>query len=184
MLAAGLGLAGVLIGAVLTQSLSASWQRRKERLESLVALVAASARVIGAHERLYELFFDGSSPPPDSEEARQALRERTEGHAQWRTAQARTEILIPESDALKTAIDDFGRGRAAATLWVQEYRRLGADFSLADHEEPQRDSWQAMRHARYQLIVAGRAVSRHDSKWLRVPPSLGVTRRVLERRTS
>jgi hypothetical protein len=169
MLAAGLGLAGVLFGAFLTQALSASWQRRKERLEALVALVAASARVIGAHERLYELFSDGSSPPTDSAQARQAFAERVEAHADWRTAQARAEILIQESDELKGAIDDFGRARAAATSWVQEYQRLGAEFLLTEHAESQREWWQAMRHARYDLIAAGRAVSLHDARWLRLP---------------
>src|SRR4051794_23105095 len=61
MLTAALGLIGVLVGAFVSQRLSASWQRRRERLEALVALVAACARVIGAHERLHDLIVVDSS---------------------------------------------------------------------------------------------------------------------------
>lgn len=166
MTTAILGVIGVAVGAFLTQHLTASSLRRKERLEAIVTLAAACARVIGAHERLYELFADGRSPSPDSELAHGALLERTEAHAQRRTAEARVEILLPEETALKEAVDAFGSGRAAATLWVLEYQRLGEGFSLRDHGAAQEEAWLAMRNARYDLIKAGQATSLRDASRL------------------
>ena len=163
---ATLGLVGVLVGAFLSQGLSALWQRRKERLEALVELVSANARVISAHERLYDLFAAGASPALNSDQVRQTLAERSEAHAQWRTSHARVEILIPDDEPLQAAIDDFGRGRASATVWIREYQSLGTAFSLADHAAAQEKAWLEMRHARYSLIAAGQAIASRDARWL------------------
>jgi len=172
MLTALIGVVGVSVGAFLTQRLTASSQRHKERLEAIVALAAACARVIGAHERLFELLAQGRSPSPDSELAHGALLERTEAHAQWRTAQARVEILISDDIALKQAIDAFGEARADATRWILEYQRLGEQFSLGRYSGPQEGSWRAMRAARYKLIQAGRKTTRADSRWRRAKDRL------------
>ena len=166
------GLVGVAAGAFLSQGLSASWQRRQERHEALVAIVAASARVLGAHECLYELVVDGHPPETDSDVARQALLERMEAHAQWRTAEARALILIPGDGALVACIESFGQARASATTWVRDYQRLQSNFRLEDHREPQHKSWMAMRQARHDLIEVGQAVALADARWLpRLRPS-------------
>jgi hypothetical protein len=56
MLAALLGFFGVLVGAVLTYLFSVSSEWRNRRLDTMVAVVTASTRVLGAHERLHGLF--------------------------------------------------------------------------------------------------------------------------------
>jgi hypothetical protein len=167
MLTATLGLVGVLVGAFVSQRLSASWQRRRERLEALVALVATSARVVGAHERLYELIAHGASDVA-SEQVQQALAERGEAHAEWRTANARAAILMPDNEPLHAAMSGFGRARASATRWVQQYQRLGAS-SFADYEESERASWRAMHNSRDHLIAASQAIVLDDDASLPTP---------------
>ena len=167
MLSATLGLVGVLVGAFVSQRLSAAWQRRRERLEALVALVAASARVIGAHERLYELIAHGTAEAA-SEQIQRAFIERSDAHAEWRTANARAAILMPQNEHLHTAMRGFGRARASATHWIQQYQRLGASFSFADYEDSQVNSWRAMRQTRTLLIAASQAIVVADNTWLPV----------------
>jgi hypothetical protein len=169
MLTAALGLGGVLVGAFVSQRLSASWQRRRERLEALVALAAASARVIGAHERLYDLIAHGTSAAAVEQiQTQRALIERAEAHAEWRTAHARAAILIPRNEPLHAAMSAFGRARAAAIVWILDYQRLGPSFSIAGYKESAQESWQAMRQARFDLIVAGQAIALEDERWLPV----------------
>jgi hypothetical protein len=167
MLAAALGLVGVFVGAFVSQRLSASWQRRRERLEALVALVAASARMIGTHERLYELISPDTSAAT-SEQIHQALIERSDAHADWRTANARAAILIPQDEPLHAAMSAFGRARADATTWMLDYQRLGPSFSFAKHRETEQESWQAMRQTRFDLIIACQAIVLDDERWLPV----------------
>jgi hypothetical protein len=56
MLAALLGFFGVLVGAILTYLFSISSEWRNRRMETMVAVVTASTRVVGAYERMYGLF--------------------------------------------------------------------------------------------------------------------------------
>lgn len=165
MLTAALGLIGVLIGAFVSQALSASWQRRRERLEALVALVAANARVIGGHERLFDLVFYGAAAGT-SEQIQRAFIERGDAHAEWRTAHARAAILIPGNEPLDAAIARFRVARESADAWVAEYQRLGSAFSFDDHKESERESWKAMRQARWDLIAAGQVIVQDDASWL------------------
>lgn len=56
MIAALAGLFGVLVGVFLSQVFAIAHESRARRLDALVGLVAASGRMIGAYERLFELF--------------------------------------------------------------------------------------------------------------------------------
>lgn len=136
---------------------------------ALVALAAASARVIGAHERLYDLIAPGAFAAARSRPlSSKRLSERLDAHAEWRTAHARAAILIPRNEPLHAAISAFGRARATAIVWILDYQRHGPSFSFADHEESEMASWQAMRQARLDLIVAGQAIVLEDERWLPV----------------
>jgi hypothetical protein len=64
------------------------------------------------------------------------------------------------------AIDEFGRGRVAATSWVVEYQRAGRDFCFAEFKEQEHNAWLRMRHARYNLIAAGQVIVQSDARWL------------------
>jgi DNA transposition AAA+ family ATPase len=165
MLTASLGLIGVLIGAFVSQTLSASWHRRRERLEALVALVAANTRLIGAHEHLHSLIVYAELTST-SEQAQRAITERSDAHAEWRTAHARTAILIPQNESLHAAIARFARAREAATVWIRDYQRLGSAFSFADYKESEDEAWRAMHRARLDLIAAGQAIAFEDANWL------------------
>jgi hypothetical protein len=165
MLAATLGLLGVLVGAFVSHALSASWQRRRERLDALVVLVAATARVIGAKERLFDLVFYGALPAT-SDQVQQALTDRADAHAEWRTAHARAAILIPANEPLNAAVERFRLARDSADAWIIEYLRLGAAFSFADHKEGEHESWQAMRQARLDCIAAAQVIVLEDASWL------------------
>lgn len=59
MFAALIGLLGVLVGGILTQFFALSNDWRNRRMEAMVATVSASIRVLGAHERMYDLFYQG-----------------------------------------------------------------------------------------------------------------------------
>lgn len=50
---------GVLVGVFLSQVFTIAHESRARRLDALVGLVAASGRMIGAYERLLELFEGG-----------------------------------------------------------------------------------------------------------------------------
>ena len=67
MIATFLGLFGVLVGVFLSQVFTIAHESRARRLDALAALVAASGRMIGAYERLFELFEGGTSPPLDED---------------------------------------------------------------------------------------------------------------------
>jgi hypothetical protein len=165
MLTAALGLVGVLIGAFVSQNLSASWQRRRERLEALVALATANARLIGAHERLHSLIVYAELANT-SEHVQRAIIERGDAHAEWRTANARTAILIPGNEPLNAAIARFASARESATAWIRDYQRLGSAFSFADHKESEHEAWRAMHRARLDLITAGQIIALEDASWL------------------
>ena len=64
VIAAFVGLFGVLVGVFVSQVFTIAHKSRARRLDALAALVAASGRMIGAYERLFELFEGGTSPPP------------------------------------------------------------------------------------------------------------------------
>jgi uncharacterized membrane protein YeaQ/YmgE (transglycosylase-associated protein family) len=167
MLTAVIGLIGVCIGGFLTQALAAMLQRRAQRLEALVAAVAASGRVIGAHERLHDLLLAvGGAPPVTSGEAQRALAERAEAHAEWRAAHARAQILCPSDPELLETLERFRDRRADATRWVREYQRLGEDFRSEDYHALQHQSWEGMRFARYDMIIAAQRAVQRDTRWL------------------
>ena len=172
MVTAVIGLIGVCVGGFLTQALSAMLQRRAQRLDALVAAVAASGRVIGAHERLHDLLLAaGGAPAVTSGEAQRALAERAEAHAEWRAAHARAQILCPSDTELVETLERFRDWRAAATRWVREYQRLGEDFRGEDYQALQHESWEGMRFARYDMIVAAQRAVQRDTRWLPRSPS-------------
>jgi hypothetical protein len=164
MLTATLGLAGVLIGAFVSQNLSASWHRRRERLEALVALAAANARLIGAHEHLHSVIV-GAKLARASEQVQRAFTEWGDAHAEWRTANARAAILIPGHEALNASIARFVRARESATVWIRDYQRLDS-FSFADYKESEHEAWRAMHRARLDLIAVGQGIALEDASWL------------------
>lgn len=157
VLAAALGLLGVLVGAVLTQVLTQAQEGRGRRLEALVAVIAASGRVIGAHERLFELFEQGTSPPLSDERAARAATERSDAHAEWRSARARVEILFAGDAELLALMDVFDESRVRATGWVRAYYRAGDTFDFRAGAEDERASWLGMRESRGRLIRAAKA---------------------------
>ena len=67
-----------------------------ERLDALVAIVAVSGRMIGAYERLFEMFEGGTSPRLNEERVVRVTTERLSAHTEWREARARVEILLAD----------------------------------------------------------------------------------------
>ena len=61
MTAALIGLLGVFFGVFLSQVFTVGQESRAKRLDALVSIVAASGRMIGAYERLFELFEGGTA---------------------------------------------------------------------------------------------------------------------------
>lgn len=169
MLAALLGLCGVLVGAVLTQLLAVSAERHRTRLEAMVEVAVASSRVLGAHERLYEmLFLGGEIPPVASERANAALKERSEAHYDWRSARSRLEILIAEDAQLYDAMKKFEEFRDQATDWVRAYVQQGTSYDYTKHLNSQVQAWNGMRTTRHELMEISRVRAERDSRgWLR-----------------
>jgi len=134
-----------------------------------VDLVAASSRVIGTHERLYDPVVGGAPPDPSSDQASCALVERTEAHVGWRAANARAQILIPDNRSLHDGIDRINHRRGSSTVSIREYQRLGPSFDLGPHDDAQRTAWEEMRRGRYDLIAAAQAIAVRYARWRPVP---------------
>jgi hypothetical protein len=166
MLAALLGLCGVLVGAVMTQIFSMSSERRTRRLEAMVKVAVASSRVIGAHERLYEIVFLGDLiPSVDSDYVSAALKERSDAHHNWRAARSELEILIGYDAQLRQSIREFEICRVECTKWVSAYIKAGPSFDRSQFVDPQRNAWEGMRDARHGFMAASRSRSELDSRW-------------------
>jgi hypothetical protein len=114
MFAALIGVFGVLVGGILTHLFAISNEWRNRRMEAMVAGVTASIRVLSAHERVYDLFQGRSAPPLTDDRAIRALTERGEAFTEWRIARARLEIVVPDDERLKQAMDRFNAAYAAA----------------------------------------------------------------------
>jgi hypothetical protein len=125
MLTAAIGLLGVAVGALLSQLLAAARERRSRRLDALADAAAACARVLGAQERIYDLFAGGDAPSLATAPTEAALTERSEALADWRAAEARLLMLIPEDRELLAAVEAFGKKRALATKWIRVYQEQG-----------------------------------------------------------
>ena len=166
MLPALICLLGVTVGVLLTSSLSASRERRDGRVDALSSFVAANARVLVAHEQLYELVANGRPPEIESPAAQAALGERAAALAEWRIAHGRVLILVPYSVDLDVAVDQFKGARAEATQWVREYQRLGTEFELSAVRDSELHAWKAMHRAQDELIAASRGVVANDLKLL------------------
>jgi hypothetical protein len=164
MLSALLGLIGVLVGAFLTQLFTASSEWRSRRLEAMVAVTSASARVIGAHERLYELFIGGRSPSLSDERVIRALTERSDAHNDWRISRSRLIILIADDQQLIEAIDRFEEWRKSATPWVHAYLENPDVFNHEDYRELQTKAWAGMRAARIEIGDLSRVRSQRDAQ--------------------
>lgn len=54
MIAALIGLIGVLVGVFLSQVFTMAHESRAKRLDALVSIVAGPGRMIGAYERIFE----------------------------------------------------------------------------------------------------------------------------------
>jgi len=164
MLPALIGLFGVAVGVVLTSLLSAGRERRDGRVDALSSFVAANARVIVAHEQLYELVASGSPPEIASPPGQAALSERVGALAEWRITHGRVLILVPHAADLDAAVSEFKTARAQATRWIREYQRLGTEFDLAAVQDSQLHAWKAMHRAHDNLIAASRRVVADDLK--------------------
>ena len=116
---------GVLVGVFLSQVFTIAHESRARRLDALVGLVAASGRMIGAYERLFELFEGGTSPPLDEDRVVAVTSERLSAHTEWREAQARAEILLADDSDLYAVVSDFETVRSTATAWARAYFQAG-----------------------------------------------------------
>lgn len=171
MLGALLGFFGVLVGAILTYLFSTSSEWRNRRLETMVAVVTASTRVIGSHERLYGLFQGGDSPPLTDDRAVRALEELGEAHNEWRIARARAAILISDDESLTEAMALFAGNREAATECYLDYPRLGVNYHFGDHADREREAWVQMRDARRTIVTCCQIRSRKDAQLARAVAS-------------
>ena len=163
MLAALLGFFGVLVGAILTYFFSISSEWRNRRMEAMVAVVTASTRVVGAHERMYGLFQAGDAPPLTDDRSIRALTELGEAHNEWRTARARATILIPDDEPLKEAIARFAARREAATECYADYPKEGVNFRFSDYADRKHKAWEEMREARRSIVTCCQIRSQKDA---------------------
>lgn len=161
-----IGLFGVLVGVFLSQIFTITQESRAKRLDALVGIVAASGRMIGAYERLFELFEGGSSPPLHEDRVVQVTTERLSAHTEWREACARVEIILADDRRLSAAVNDFEVPRAEATRWARTYFQKGETFAFAEYDEIQRSAWEGMKAARRTLIAAAQQRAAADSHWL------------------
>lgn len=165
MLTALSGVIGVVCGAVVASLLATTRDRRTARTDTLIEVVTAAANVIAAHERLHELSFVEGTLDPHEERGRLALQARTDAHASWRVATARTRILMPTATRLIVAMDSFDHARASATPWVHAKMGFaGAAGNSADLAEEQHAAWIAMRAGRHSLIDAAQEIAARDSR--------------------
>jgi hypothetical protein len=165
MLAALLGVFGVFVGAFLTQIFATSAEWRSRRLEAMVEVAAASGRMIGAHERLFELFIGDTSPPLSEDRAVMALRERSDARYNWRAARARLEIVIADDPEIYKAMNEFERCLVMATKWITAYQEEGSNFRFSNYGRIDRESWVGMRAARVMLMRCARLRSQRDAQW-------------------
>jgi hypothetical protein len=161
-----IGLFGVLVGVFLSQIFTITQESRAKRLDALVGIVAASGRMIGAYERLFELFEGGSSPPLHEDRVVQVASERLSAHTEWREACARVEIILADDRHLSAAVNDFEIPRVEATLWARAYFQKGETFVFAEYDETQRMAWEGMKAARHRLIASAQQRAAADSRWL------------------
>ena len=166
VISAIIGLFGVLVGAFLSQAFTITQESRAKRLDALAGIVAASGRMIGAYERLFELFESGSSPPLDENRVVQVTSERLSAHTEWREACARVEIILADDRHLRAAVNDFEIPRADATRWARTYFQSGEAFVFAEHADAEHAAWEGMRAARLRLIAAAQQRAAKDSHWL------------------
>lgn len=175
LIVAGIGLVGVIVGILLNQAFAAGAERRQERLDGYVAILAASAQVIGAQERFFDLIANGT-PLPDSIEMQKALLERSDALAAWRIAEARIELAIPRSNLqsdktvakaidLLVWIDHFDRARASATPLVQQYLSLGSGFQFQPHAKDFEKAWTDMLTARRAIAGYAHRLRSRDLMW-------------------
>jgi len=165
MLAALLGFVGVLVGAIVTHLFAISNEWRSRRMEAMVASVTASIRVLGAHEGMYGLFLGGGAPPLTDDRAIRALTERSVAFTEWRIARARLEIVVPDDELLRQAIDRFNAVHAAADGWVSPYLKEGEGFHFDDVAKEEHKTWIEMRAARHDIITRCQIRSRQDAHW-------------------
>jgi hypothetical protein len=165
MLAALLGVFGVFVGAFLAQIFATSAEWRSRRLEAMVEVAAASGRMIGARERLFELFIGDTSPPLSDDRAVTAFRERSDAHYNWRAARSRLEIVIADDPEIYKAMNEFERFRVMATEWVAAYQKEGSNFRFSNYKRIDRESWVGMRAARVMLMRCARLRSQRDAQW-------------------
>jgi hypothetical protein len=162
-----------LVGIVLNQAFAVRGERHRERLESLVEVLAATAQVIGARERFVDLVSRGG-PHPDSSGMRQALAEQSEVLTAWRTANARIELATgrgtPKSErtianAMELAawLDRFDHARASTSPAIQEYLLVGADFPLRSHVPTFEKAWTEMLTARRGIVSHAQRARSKDS---------------------
>lgn len=166
VISALVGLFGVLVGAFLSQVFTITQESRAKRLDALVGIVAASGRMIGAYERLFELFEGGSSPPLHEDRVVQVTTERLSAHTEWREACARVEIILADDSHLSGAVNDFEIPRVEATRWARAYFQRGEAFNFAEYDETQHAAWEGMKAARSRLIAAAQQRAAADSRWL------------------
>lgn len=170
MIAAFVGLFGVLVGVFLSQVFTIAHESRARRLDALAALVAASGRMIGAYERLFELFEGGTSPPLNEDRVVAVTSERLSAHTEWREAQARAEILLADDPDLHAVVNDFEIVRSTATAWARAYFQAGEAYDFSDHAEAQHKAWEGMKAERRRLIaVAQRRAARDAHRMLPLP---------------
>jgi len=166
MISALIGLFGVLVGVFLSQVFTITQESRAKRLDALAGIVAASGRIIGAYERLFELFESGSSPPLDEDRVVKVTSERLSAHTEWREACARVEIILADDRHLRAAVNDFEIPRADATRVARAYFQTGQDFVFAEYAEAEHAAWEGMKAARLRLITAAQQRAAKDSHWL------------------
>ena len=164
MITATVGLLGVMVGAFLSHWFATSKEWRTRRMDALVNLTGAAARVTGAHERLHDLIFRTSTVPDIADpRVESAMVERSAAHAEWRRARSAVDILMSDDVGLVNRMDEFERRRAANTLgWIRAYQTQGAQFVPATHASSQHSIWVAFGEDRRQLVTAAQQRVRND----------------------
>ena len=126
--------------------------------------------MIGAYERLFELFEGGTSPPLNEDRVVAVTSERLSAHTEWREAQARAEILLADDPDLHAIVNDFEIVRSTATAWARAYFQAGEAFDFSDHDEAQHKAWEGMKAERRRLIaVAQRRAAKDAHRMLPLP---------------
>jgi hypothetical protein len=166
MSAALIGLLGVLVGGILTQFFALSNDWRNRRMEAMVATVSASIRVLGAHERMHGLFYQGNAPHLTDDRVIRALEERSEAFLEWRVARARLEIIVSDDELLKDAVDKFNKTfEQDDEVWISAYLKEGESFRFEDIKDQEEEIWKEIRAARHVIITRCQFRSRRDARW-------------------